>query len=59
MFSILQWINGSGNNGKSELNEVYHIGNSNCQHFAANVWYQLSTEPYPNPGKFETDTPGN
>ena len=58
MFSILQWINGSGNNGESELNEVYHIGDSNCQDFARNIWHQLSEEPYPNPGKFENGTRG-
>ena len=58
MFDILQWLNGEGATESSELKESYHIGESNCQHFAANVWHQLTGKQYPNPTKFDLDTPG-
>ena len=38
-----------------ELKERYHLANSNCQHFSANLWNILrspSSKPYPNPSKY-------
>jgi len=47
-------------NKKGELNESYHLVDSNCQHFCMNLWNLLSEEAYPNPakiGRTETSAP--
>ena len=36
-----------------ELNEKYHILNSNCQQFVMNIWQRFSTKPFPNPAKID------
>ena len=45
---VFRWIH-----DKDELKEKYHVANSNCQHFAANLWNRFSNEPYPNPSKYK------
>ena len=34
-----------------ELDEPYHLADSNCQDFYKNLWNLLSEEAYPNPAK--------
>ena len=54
ILDILRWIDSTeGAKGENKLMEPYHVADSNCQHFAAQLWHQLSESPYPNPSQFE------
>ena len=56
ILDLLHWIDSEeGGNGVNKLKEPYHVADSNCQHFAAQLWHQLSTRAYPNPSQFEAD----
>ena len=56
ILDLLHWINSSDDaNGVNKLMEPYHVADSNCQHFAAQLWHQLSTRAYPSPSQFEAD----
>ena len=43
--NILEWC-------VEELQEKYHIADSNCQHFSSNLWNNFSSQLYPNPSKY-------
>ena len=54
ILDLLCWINSVNDaNGANLLMEPYHVADSNCQHFAAHLWHNLSNKPYPNPSRFE------
>lgn len=48
---LLRELDKKGEDGqqRNPIKDPYHFANSNCQHFAAQVWHELSDEPYPNP----------
>ena len=46
LLDVIRWINEA-----DELNEPYHVTDSNCQDFSKNLWHKLSEKPYPNPAK--------
>ena len=35
-----------------QLSDPYHIGKSNCQHFAIQLWGKISSKPFPPPSQF-------
>ena len=51
LLEVIKWIHEAG-----ELNEPYHVTESNCQDFSKNLWHILSEKPYPNPSKIR-DSP--
>ena len=54
ILDLLIWLDDKGNDGMqaSRLMEPYHVADSNCQHFAAQLWHQLSCNVYPNPSLY-------
>ena len=47
LFDIIKWIHRD-----NQLFESYHLADSNCQHFASNVFMKTLQLPYPNAAKF-------
>ena len=47
ILNIMRWII------DMEIDDPYHLGDSNCQHFARRAWGQLSQQPYPYPAKYK------
>ena len=45
---ILTWIE-----EEKEIEEKYHLSDSNCQHFTSNLWSRFASSSYPNPAKYE------
>ena len=57
IFDLLKWLDYKGFDGQqmSRLMEPYHLVDSNCQHFAAHLWHELSKKDYPNPSRFTSE----
>ena len=57
VFDLLLWLNEKGADGRKEsrLMEPYHVAYSNCQHFARQLWHELSEKDYPNPSRFTSE----
>ena len=47
LIQVMEWMRASG-----QLEDEYHIGESNCQHFAGWLWSQLSDKAIPPPRHF-------
>ena len=44
---IIEWIQQD-----QQLQEIYHLADSNCQHFSSYIWTKVTGKQYPSPANF-------